>query len=304
MIVGKRFIWLHFPKCAGHAVEQALRFAFRGQREVAFDAPDRVGWHDTVRERKEREPQLQVSDRPVICGFRRLPYWMLSRVHYEASRPPYHSVTRAMLRRGEFLHQNGQVGKADDYALHYGEAEVERWIRMEHLAEDFERQFGDILGWHVTRGAVRKLRRVINGTRLNYIRAVDFHFTPEELAGLYEANPAWAARERELYGDVLRLTDDGPGRFYFLNRKLEFVAASPVALDTWGLSAEQVIGRHVLDVFPLATDSETFAAHLEALRTMRPVRLDTISPTLEEPVHIRLQPSRAGLQVTFQMTAS
>jgi hypothetical protein len=239
----------------------------------------------------------------VISSFRRLPYWMLSRVHYEASRPPYYAVSRAMLLRGEFFHQNGQVGRADDYARHYGEAEVARWIRMEHLAEDFERQFGDLLGSQVTRAAVRKLRRVVNGTRLNYVRSLGFYFTPQELAALYDANPAWAARERELYGDVLRLTDDGPGCFYFLNRKLEFVAASPVALDAWGLSAEQVIGRHVLEVFPLATDSEPFAAHLEALRTMRPVRLDTVSPTMEEPVRIDLRPSRAGLQVNFEKRA-
>ncbi|HEY3695422.1 hypothetical protein [Phenylobacterium sp.] len=303
MIVGGKFVWLHFPKCAGHAVEQALKSVLRRDRAAAFDAPDREGWHDSPRDRRRREADPQLSDRTVICGFRRLPFWMLSRAHYEASRPPYQCVTRAMFCRGEYFHQNGQVGKADDHALYYGEADVERWIRTEHLPEDFERSFGDILGSRLTRAAVRKLRRIVNGTRLNYIRSLDFHFTAGELEALYAANPAWAARERELYGDILRLSDRRLQPTYFLDRRLRFVAASGVALDTWGMSAEEVIGKHLLEVFPRASGSESYAAHLRALRTMRSVRLDTISPTFDEPVRLDLQPTRAGLQVSFRRSA-
>jgi hypothetical protein len=304
VIIGKKFVWLHFPKCAGHTVEQALRSVLRRDREAAFDAPDREGWHESLSARRSQEADAPCSGRTVICGFRRLPYWMLSRAHYEASRPPYHCVTRAMLCRGEFFHRNGLAGKADDYALYYGKSDVERWIRTEHLAEDFERAFGDALGSRFTRAAVHKLRRIVNGTRLNYIRNLDFHFTAAELDGLYAANPAWAARERQLYGDVLRLPERRFERSYFLDRRLRFVAASQFALDTWGKRADEVIGKHLLEVFPQAGDSAPYAAHLNALRTMRPLQLDTISPTFQEPVRLELRPSAAGLQVSFEPTAA
>jgi PAS domain-containing protein len=303
MIVGDKFVWLHFPKSGGHAVDQALKSVIRALPDVSFDAADSRGWHDSLGERQQRDPRLRLSDRTVICGFRRLPYWMLSRVHYEASRPPYLAATRAMLCRGEFFHQNGQVGKADDDARHYGDSRVERWIRTEHLAEDFERHFSDILGSHLARAALRKVRRIVNGTRLNYIRSLDFYFTPTELASLYAANPRWAAMERALYGDVLRLSDVEAERYYFLDRELRFVAASPVALRTWGKSPEEVIGKPLLTVFPLADDTEPYRAHVRALRTMRPIQFDAVSPTLARPVHVNLDPTPAGLKVSFEIVA-
>jgi hypothetical protein len=207
MIVSADFIWLHFPKCAGHAVEHALRRALRGRRDVAFDKrlPHHPGWHDSVADRTKREVGFDPGGRAVICGFRRLPYWMLSRVHFEASRPPYLCATREMLCRGEFPQANGQVGRADQHALHYDSSGVDRWIRTEHLAEDFERHFGDIMGSRLAAAAVGKARKIVNGTRLNYIKSLDFYFTAAELDGLYAANPVWARIEREIYGDVLRL---------------------------------------------------------------------------------------------------
>jgi len=302
MIVGDKFVWLHFPKCAGHAVDQALKSVLRGRTDVAFDVADRTGWHDSLEERQRRDPSLVVDDRAVICGFRRLPYWMLSRVHYEASRPPYLSATRGMLCRGEFFHQNGQIGKADDYALHY-DAKVERWIRTEHLAEDFERHFSDILGSHLAKAAMRKVRRIVNGTRLNYIRSLDYHFTPDELARLYDANPTWAALERALYGDLLQLTQVEAERYYFLDREMRFVAASPVALRTWGKSADEVIGKSLLAVFPMAGDTEPYRAHLLALKTRQPIEFEGVSPSLDRPVHVSLDPTPTGLKVSFELVA-
>lgn len=206
MIVGSDFIWLHFPKCAGHAVERALRRGLRGRRDVIFDRrwPHHPGWHESVVDRQRHEHDFAKHDRTVICGFRRLPHWMLSRVHFEAARPPFRSPTREMLRRGEFFHQNGRIGTADQHAQHFSGSAVDRWIRTEYLAEDFERHFSDILGPRA-KLAVDRVTKVVNATRLNYIKALDFHFTAEDLQALYAANPVWTRIERELYGDVLRL---------------------------------------------------------------------------------------------------
>jgi hypothetical protein len=204
MIVGPNFVWVHFPKCAGHAVEAALRVGARGRRDIVFDArrPHHPGWHDSVAERVQRDETFSPSNKLIIAGFRRLPHWMLSRVHFEVARPPHRAATREMICRGEFFQQNGVPAKADDHAQHYTSPKVHRWIRSEHLAEDFAHCFSDILGDRTTK-AVRRLRKVVNPTELNYVKAVDFHFTARDLDTLYEANPVWARLEREVYGDLL-----------------------------------------------------------------------------------------------------
>jgi len=204
MVVGQDFVWMHFPKCAGHTIDRALQ-VLRGRRNIAFDVAE-TGWHDSVRDRVQRRPGFEAAGKTVICGFRRLPHWLLSRVHYDASRPPYRMVSREMLCRGQFYEESGDIQTADIYVQHYGASPVDRWVRTEHLAEDFQRQFGDILGSQLARAAVRKLAKVVNGTRLNYVRRLDFYFTPAELDGLYAANPSWAELEANLYGDVLRIS--------------------------------------------------------------------------------------------------
>ncbi len=57
----------------------------------------------------------------------------------------------------------------------------------------------------------------------------------------------------------------------------------------------------MLDVFPLAKQSEPYLAHYEALRTMKALELATVSPTLQRPVHLKFQPSRVGLKVLFDI---
>jgi hypothetical protein len=207
MIVGEDFVWMHFPKCAGHTIDRALQ-VLRGRRDVAFDVAE-AGWHDSIQDRADRRGGFDPAGKTIICGFRRLPHWLLSRVHYDASRPPYRMVSRQMLCQGQFYEEDGVVQSAEAYVKHYRPSRVDRWVRTEHLDEDFQRHFGDILDSQLARAAVRRLAKVFNGTRINYVRSLDFYFTSEELDGLYAANPTWAALEARLYGDVLRL--GGPG---------------------------------------------------------------------------------------------
>jgi hypothetical protein len=303
VIVGKRFVWLHFPKCAGHAVEQAIRSVLRKDRNAVFDSTDNAGWHDSLDDRDRRGEVPALAGREVVCGFRRLPHWILSRVHYEASRPPYLSATRDMLLRGEFFHRNGQVARADDFARHYDASHVDRWIRTEHLAADFLAAFEDLIGPGLARVAARRLGRIVNGTRLNYIRDLEYHFTAEELEGLYAANPIWAERELALYGELLTVPARLDQARYFVDRRLTFISASPAALEAWGKSVDEVVGRHMLEVFPAGRGSEPYAAHLVALRTMQRRLLHTRSPTYHRPAVMEFEPRRTGLQVIFEMSA-
>jgi hypothetical protein len=204
VVVGDEFIWMHFPKTAGHTVELALRAAARGRRDIVFDQRGRHDdrWHDSLHERRLRDRSFDPSGKVVIAGFRRLPWWILSRVHYEASRPPYRWAPREMIQEGRFFEQSGEVGHADVHANMFAECNVHRWLRAEHLREDFVACFADILG-PAAQKACRKLDRRVNETRLRYVERLDFYFTPSELGRLYDANPTWAALERKVYGGLL-----------------------------------------------------------------------------------------------------
>lgn len=129
---------------------------------------------------------------------------MLSRVHYEAVRPPHRVVSRQMLCHGDYYEQNGSVAHADDCLGRLGSHPVDRWVRLEHLADDFVNHFEGLLGPRV-RHAAHRLKKVVNRTAFDYVKVLDFYFTAAELNRLYAANPRWAAMEREVYGDILRL---------------------------------------------------------------------------------------------------
>ena len=205
MIQGSDFIWQHLPKCAGHTVEMALRAGLLGRRDINFDPrfPEYIGWHDGLRSRAWRDPAFNPDGKTVISGFRRLPHWILSRVHYEASRPPYRCATRDMVRRGAYFEQTGEVFTADSLLQHYVFPEhTQQWIRVEHMLEDFRSVFSSVIGARMP-AAEWQLRQVRNQTQIRYLEAVEFHFTQEDLVALYDANPLWASLERELYGSTL-----------------------------------------------------------------------------------------------------
>jgi hypothetical protein len=206
MIVGQDFVWLHFMKTGGHAVELALRAAMRGRRDVKFDARKApyLGWHHSATQREQSDPQFVAANKTIICGFRRLPMWLLSRVYYEASKPPYRTVTREMLCAGEYFENAGDRCVADNYLKDYVSPPVDRWIRHEHLASDFTLAFRDVLNKRLPT-ALQRLGATVNATPMPYIKDPSFYFTDKELRGLYDANPVWARLEEDLYGDLIRI---------------------------------------------------------------------------------------------------
>lgn len=200
MITGPDFIWLHFPKCGGSATEAALAVIFGGRDDVRFDPldPANVIWHHSIEQRRAYDPAFSVGDRKIICGIRRLPHWLLSRVHFEAQRGPgFRVATREMLLRGQFYRRDGEIVQADDRAKRYSNPRVDHWLRLESLASDLAAALG--LPESVVSGALSEKNR----TRANYIKEIGFWFTARELAALYEANPVWARIEKDVYGSLL-----------------------------------------------------------------------------------------------------
>ena len=217
MIISDDFVWLHFPKCAGTAVEHALRTLLAGRPDVRFDPvdPSNVIWHHTVAKREKYDPSFTLGKRRVVCCFRRLPTWLLSRVHYEATRGPnYRTVTRDMLLKGVVYEHDGTATPANEYAKVFSSPRVDNWLRVENLAEDLSAVFG------LENSAVQAALRPLNVTGFDYVKPLSLWFTARELARLYAANPIWSRIERKVYGSLL--VPDRP-RFRPVARSLELL---------------------------------------------------------------------------------
>jgi PAS domain S-box-containing protein len=68
--------------------------------------------------------------------------------------------------------------------------------------------------------------------------------------------------------------------FYALDRERRFTNVSRRALGVWGVTAEDVLGRRLEEVFPPISEDETYQAVLQCMRTGRPVRTEAPASSL------------------------
>lgn len=205
MIVASDWIWLHFPKCAGTSTEKTLRMIFRGNQSINFDPKkqENVIWHHTLHERQEYDPTFSVGSRRVICNIRRLPFWVLSRVHFEVQRRgKLGAVTRDQLVEGRFATPqpggSSRIHLADQIASRFAEG-VTDWVRVENMAVDLANALG-LKSDQVQAEMVRE-----NTGKLSYIKNLPFWFSQSDLDRMYAANPVWADLERRIYGDTVKI---------------------------------------------------------------------------------------------------
>lgn len=155
MIYSNDFVWLHFPKCAGTKVERIFQKYFATDPTIVQDPTDfqidpEVRWHDSISMRSERNPSFQLGERTVICSFRRLPAWLISRYSFEHKRSPALNHRPELLLKGQFLEMNGNPNSADFYCNKYLppsilESARLRFLRTEYFERDFKSIFGEFL---------------------------------------------------------------------------------------------------------------------------------------------------------------
>ena len=196
MILGPDWIWLHFPKCGGTTAERLLHLNFGQDPDVVFDPidPRHVIWHDTIARRAARDPAFSHHGKRIVANFRRLPDWIISRVLFEASRPPHHLVTRDQLVEGIFLENGGSARSAAESLALLNTPPDDHWVRIDHMHADFEAFFGRPL---------TAMDQRLNVNRFDAIRDRRFWFTRQEIEHLYHRAPDWAALEMLLYGNLL-----------------------------------------------------------------------------------------------------
>lgn len=155
MIYSEKFVWLHFPKCAGTKIEVLFKKYYSSDKRIIQDPFDPqidplATWHDSISDRETRDPTFILGDRVVICSFRKLPSWLESRYSFELQRSPQLKRRPELLLEGKFLEPDGNEIHADFYARKYVPEQILtsgklRFIRTEHFASDFKSIFGEFL---------------------------------------------------------------------------------------------------------------------------------------------------------------
>lgn len=201
MIIGTNFIWLHFPKCAGTFTENLLKQLIKEQeKSIVFDKidPNLVIWHQNVSVR-EKMLNINLSGKDILCNFRRLPYWIVSRIYYELNRSG-NSTTKELFTNGQFVNRKGIIEHADTVLTRYTEREVKHWIRVESLEKDFIQVFSQYIDFKFFP------QHDVFSSKLN-VSGWDYNlkdwFSEKNLKELYESCPLWSKLEMHLYGDLL-----------------------------------------------------------------------------------------------------
>jgi hypothetical protein len=188
MVIGQTFAWGHLPKTAGKAT-----VAMFGLFPDVILSADPAGEHVPFASR-----EAQIGDRMLVGNLRRLPNWTLSWAHWRAH----------PLREGDHPldspAQMASVPRADQILAvftDHGRFHIDRWLRMEQLAEDFTAFVSGLR--ELSDEERHKIAAFEQVNALDYEHDVLQWFTPRQIRRMYERNPAWAAAEQRVYGDLV-----------------------------------------------------------------------------------------------------
>jgi hypothetical protein len=196
MVIGETFAWGHLQKTGGDATTELFRLF---PQLVLFADPRNVeDKHASFAARAD-----QVRGKLLVSNLRRLPAWTLSWAQHRARLARRPDGTRVQMNSP---HQMVEIPRADmrlGFLTADGRFPVERWLRMEHLADDFADFIGELTD--VTAEDRRRIAGFASVNALEYDHELENWFSPDQVARMYEVNPAWAAVERRVYGDLLVL---------------------------------------------------------------------------------------------------
>lgn len=200
MVISPEFVWLHFPKCAGSFTEKLLRNILSSDHAYHFDPidPTNVIWHHDIKQR-EKYANISLLEKDVICNFRRLPFWMISRTIYEQNRSG-HVTPKELYRQGKFLEFDGRENHADRYVVKYTKPEVKHWLRVEYLELDFVEVFSQYFEFD-PRIVSNSIKTKVNASGWN--GDINNWFEAKDLIELYTSCPKWAQIEKKIYGNIL-----------------------------------------------------------------------------------------------------
>ena len=194
MVIGHDFAWAHLPKAAGTAT-LAMFELFPDLVEFA-DPADSETQHATFTDRAAR-----VEGKLLALNFRRLPNWVLSRAHQVALRGLAPDFAPSAMRSPHELSRSALPDHRLGLFTGNGRFTVDRWLRVERLADDFLALVGELR--EPTDEERRRVRELPLVNEIDYDHEVGHWFTSEQLREMYAHNPLWAEVETQLYGGLV-----------------------------------------------------------------------------------------------------
>jgi hypothetical protein len=200
VIIGERFAWAHMPKTAGSATLELFRIF--PDLIVFGDFEDTNAKHTPFRER-----QAKVAGKKLALNIRRLPFWVLSRAQHAARWGVWPDYEPIPMASADELSESSFPDTRIAIFTDNSQIEIDKWLRMENLAEDF-------LGFisEFTEVTEEQRAQVLTLPPVNaheYDHEIRAWFTPEQIASVYERNPVWAHLEQTIYGDLYTPDDRG-----------------------------------------------------------------------------------------------
>jgi hypothetical protein len=198
MVLGKDFIWLHFGKCAG----TTTRFLFREASYLCdfMDADHDPRKHQRIEQIKKRFPSVQIKDKKIIIGFRKLIPWIYSHNNHMLSERKisfYDFKTKS--KEGLIWHSGLNNWTNPDTALiRYSQNNsFDNFIRTENVWQDFIDVFSNFGLQEKDKVKISKMSEV----SLNKKTYQRDQISEDNKKKIYEQNPFWGSIEMEIYND-------------------------------------------------------------------------------------------------------
>ena len=192
MVIGEKFAWAHLQKTGGSAT--FAMFCLFPELIVFADPPEDPDKHSPFSTRKDL-----VAGKVRACNMRRLPAYLLSWAVWRAR--PGNQVGRTSMESPEEVVELPRADRMLALITSDGSFSVDRWLRMERLADDFldfVSQLVDVGQEHRTQ--VREMRPI---NTLDYDHDFRNWFSDAQIKRMYEVNPVWREIEEKTYGDLL-----------------------------------------------------------------------------------------------------
>jgi hypothetical protein len=194
VVIGERFAWAHLPKTGGMATERLFRIF--EQLVVFADPPETNDMHKPFAAREE-----QIGGKVLAMNLRRLPSWALSRAQHVSRWGIWPDYKPLPMDSAEQLAQSSFPDSRILIFTANGRFTIDRWLRMEHLAEDFLAFISEFTDVDEERRALVSSMGPVNAQQ--YQHEISEWFTPDQVLKMYERNPLWTAIERQVYGDLI-----------------------------------------------------------------------------------------------------
>lgn len=190
MIYNEKFVWLHFPKCAGVKIENMFQKYFQDTEGLHIDTVDTekdvfMSWHDSISGREAKDSNFVLGDRDVIIPIRRLSSWLVSRFCFEVQRNPTLLHDKENLLKGKFLEIDGYESSVDDYMKEFLPEYIlknnrVRFLRIEFFESDFKNIFSDYLDLtnipeEVYRDKLNVSQRCLSNEFIERLKNTDFN---------------------------------------------------------------------------------------------------------------------------------